>query len=114
MGRLWSHGFATRYFEGFSKALWVKKYRCPDCKGVHTCRPDKFFKKFIYSIETIVSYLKSKIEDSRWFKVAAYQSQQYWYRGLKFQSSRIKNIKFPVFDIIKKLLSLNIILRLEG
>jgi hypothetical protein len=66
--RLWSHGFVQRYFEGLTNALWVKKYRCPDCESVHTCRPEGFFKKFIYSVNTISSCLKSKIEDYLWSK----------------------------------------------
>lgn len=107
--RLWSHGFTSRYFEGFIKALWVKKYRCPDCKSVHTCRPEGFFKKFIYSINTISSCLKSKIEDYLWSKKIAYQNQQYWYKGLRFQSSRKFNVKVSTVAFFKRLLSLNII-----
>jgi hypothetical protein len=37
--RLWGHGFVLRQFVGFAQGLWMKRYRCPDCHAVHTCRP---------------------------------------------------------------------------
>ncbi len=49
--RLWGHGFAARYFEGFGKCLWVKRFRCSDCFAVHTCRPLGFL-RFIRFMRT--------------------------------------------------------------
>ena len=36
---MWGHGFVLRYFQSFSDPLYMKKYRCPNCKVVVTTRP---------------------------------------------------------------------------
>ena len=40
--RVWGHGFTLRYFQGFGEGLWIKRWRCPDCYGVHTARPHEY------------------------------------------------------------------------
>lgn len=85
--RLWGHGYVERYFEGFSHAVWVKRYRCPDCHAVHTCRPGAFFKRLRYSAVIILCCLLNKILYSRWLGGIERQNQQYWYRSLRRQSS---------------------------
>lgn len=101
--RLWGHGYVLRYFEGFTHGLWIKRYRCPDCKAVHTCRIQQFYKGFHYSIFSIVFSLVNRIIDGRWLKCLSRQVQQYWYKGFCFQSSRHSNCMDPDIEVLREL-----------
>ncbi len=81
--RLWGHGFVERYFEGFGLPLWVKRFRCPDCRAVHTLRPEAFMRALRYRAEIIVSALREKIAGKRWLRSVSRQTQQYWLRSLR-------------------------------
>ena len=93
--RLWGHGFSARYFEGFSESLLVKRFRCPDCRAVHTCKPLGFLKGFRYPDEVIHASLWEKITENCWIKGVCRQNQQYWYRCLRKWASRLENVKLP-------------------
>lgn len=93
--RLWGHGYVQRYFEGWSEGIWIKRYRCPDCRAVHTLRPGRFYKGFYYSIWTILGSLLNRIIHGRWVRCLSRQLQQYWWRGLRRQASRFQNVKVP-------------------
>jgi len=108
--RLWGHGYAYRYFEGFSHGLWMKRYRCPDCGAVHTLRPRQFYKGFHYSRLSILLSLLSRIIHGRWLKCLPRQVQQYWFKGLRFQASRGRNRKHLDVDVLSRLFGQNIIL----
>lgn len=101
--RLWGHGNVQRYFIGFTEALWIKRYRCPECKAVHTMRPLTHWRRFQYSAFVILRCLLGKLKHDRWQKSVARQNQQYWYRGLKFQASRYINTKIPTIEVLQRL-----------
>jgi len=44
--RVWVHSYVPRYFEGYVRPLWTKKYQCGDCGAVHTLRPSSFWARF--------------------------------------------------------------------
>jgi len=102
--RLWSHGFVERYFEGFSSALWMKRFRCFDCSSVHTCRPAGFLKGFCFSAKTVWHCLLSRIEKGRWLSRVVRQNQQYWHRCLRMWSSRRANVMKPALFHLKDFL----------
>lgn len=81
--RLWGHGYAERYFEGFDEPLWVKRYRCPDCRAVHTCRPHLFMARQRYSVVAVLMSLLQKILQGRWLKCISHQAQLWWYRSVQ-------------------------------
>ncbi len=85
---LWGHGYVQRYFEGFNRAVWLKRYRCVDCHGVHTIRPEEYWRRFQSSMKTIVTSLREKISSGRWQSENSRQKQQYWLRGFKKQLMR--------------------------
>lgn len=87
-GRLWGHGYVERYFEGFEEALWMKRWRCRDCGGVHTMRPEGFWRRFRHSVARIVKSLKEKILAGRWLEDLSRQGQQYWWHGFRKQCGR--------------------------
>jgi hypothetical protein len=106
--RLWGHGYVERYFEGCSHAVWVKRYRCPDCHAVHTCRPVAFFKRLRYSAVIIICCLLNKILYSRWLGSIERQNQQYWYRSIRRQSSLHVNIKTLSIEHLEAFIANNI------
>ena len=83
--RLWGHGYVERYFEGFIEKLWLKRYRCPECKSVHIMRPELFWPRFHYRVPTILSSLRNKVKFNRWLPDISRQNQQYWFKGLNKQ-----------------------------
>jgi len=107
--RLWGHGFVQRCFSGFIQKLWVKKYRCPDCGRVHTIRPVTHWSRLHTSRHNILKSLLCKIRYGRWKRYLPRQSQQYWFRGLIFQSSRLVNTLHLTADVVRGLISKAII-----
>jgi hypothetical protein len=109
-GRLWGHGYVERYFEGFETAIWIKRWRCRDCGGVHTMRPEGFWRRFRHSVGRIVQSLKEKIAGDRWLGEISRQAQQYWWRGFGRQCGREgKNIGRKGLEILEGLLEKGII-----
>lgn len=107
--RVWGHGYVQRYFEGFLLPLWIRRLRCPDCGTVYTLRPDLFYRGFRYSVRTILSSLMAKIADGWWLPSIPRQNQQYWFKGLRLQSMRLRSVPFPDRDVVKEVVSRGLI-----
>lgn len=67
-------------------SVWLKRWRCPDCGAVHTCRPRTHWRRFWASIAVIVGSLLGKLEKNSWQRDIGRQRQQYWWRGYRIQS----------------------------
>ena len=91
------------------RPLWIRRLRCPDCGTVYTLRPDLFYRGFRYSVRTILSSLTTKITDGFWLPSLPRQNQQYWYRGLRLQALRTRNIIFPDMTALKEIISSGLI-----
>jgi hypothetical protein len=89
--RLWGHGYVGRYFDDFPEALWLRRYRCPDCGAVHTLRPQLYDRRFRVIWFILFLSLLRKITIGRWLAGISRQRQQYWWRGFKRQASRHRN-----------------------
>lgn len=107
--RLWGHGYVRRYFEGWSEGIWIKRYRCPECRAVHTLRPEGFYKGFYYRTWTILLSLLNRIIHGDWVRGLSRQVQQYWWRGLRKQASRFHNVKVPDRVTLRQILAEGII-----
>ena len=83
--RLWGHGYVQRYFDGLENALWMKRWRCPDCGAVHTMRPDSHWRGFWAERTTIIASLQRKEHNDRWLANICRERQQYWWRGFQIQ-----------------------------
>ena len=92
--RLWSHGYAARNFDGFAKALWVKKYRCPDCRSVHTIRPTGYMSFVQASVFKIYFSLAIKIIFGFWFLDFCSRRQRYWLFTFKRKICRPGNVDY--------------------
>jgi hypothetical protein len=66
--------------------VWVKRWRCPDCGAVHTCRPRSHWRRFLAPISVILASLGAKLGRLRWPQGESRQRQQYWYHGYLIQS----------------------------
>ena len=84
-GRLWGHGYVSRFFDGLERPLLVKRWRCPSCRAVHTMRPSSHWRGFWATVALIVSSLQAKFERGRWLPTVSRQRQQYWWHGLQRQ-----------------------------
>jgi len=107
--RLWGHGYVLRYFAGWPYGVWLKRYRCPECKSVHTLRPKSFYQRFRYTIKTILRALLTRLRHGRWMKGISHQLQLYWYKGFCIQVSRLRNKNPPGDTEMRELITLDII-----
>lgn len=100
--RLWGHGYVPRYFDGYPEAMWLKRYRCPECGAVHTARPDTHYRRFWASIRTILTSLYAKTTARRWPSEPSRQRQRYWWKGFQVQLTRTcMHQEDPLFCLIK-------------
>jgi transposase-like protein len=83
--RLWGHGYIERYFDESDFPVWLRRYRCPVCRAVHTMRPVSHFRRFQSSAQEIIRSLWNKLSNNIWEQRQSRQRQQYWYRGFKKQ-----------------------------
>jgi len=94
--RLWGHGFALRNFVGFALGLWMKRYRCPDCHAVHTCRPKQFLPGMQYPVQTQRSCLEAKLADQPFIKSVPRQIQQHWWKAFLTRCREAGNWSDPL------------------
>jgi hypothetical protein len=81
-GRIWGHGFVGAYFDGFAGALFLRRYRCPDCKLTVRLRPLSHWPRFQVSILIILSCLSHRLRLGRWPVGLSRQRQGHWLRSL--------------------------------
>lgn len=63
---MWGHGFVSRYFSEHSEAVFLKRYRCPECSVVVTTRPESYWKFIRSSISSVLQALLFKISNHKW------------------------------------------------
>jgi len=88
---IWGHGYVLRYFQGYSVGLWMKRWRCPSCRAVHTARPIEYPPGFQYKQGTIYNSIFRKLDNRSYSQDIPYQNQQYWIKALRFQGLRLSN-----------------------
>ena len=71
----------ARYFDEQPDPLWMRRWRCPDCRAVHTTRPHTYWRRFMAPWWLILVSLLQKHSHERWLSLLARQRQQYWNRG---------------------------------
>jgi hypothetical protein len=80
---LWGHGFSGTLFDGFLKALLMRRFICPGCGCVMKCRPRSHFSRIQSPIDTIRSQLSGRIETGRWPGMR--ERGRHWLAALKRQ-----------------------------
>jgi hypothetical protein len=94
--RLWGHGFVLRQFVGFAQGLWMKRYRCPDCHAVHTCRPEQFLPGMQYPVQTQKSSLEAKLAGKPFLQAVPRQIQQHWWKAFLTRCREAGNWSDPL------------------
>lgn len=80
---IWGHGFAEAIFDGYSRPLLLKLYRCPDCGCVIRLRPEGYFKRFQAPVEIIRASILCKSACNRWLAGINRCRQCHWFNALK-------------------------------
>lgn len=106
--KVWKHGYVTGIFDGFNQLLFLKRYRCPDCRCVFRCRPSGFFKRFQSPIDTIRKSILSKESKGRWLQGISRTRQAHWWRALKrriaaFSGNTFRETMVKGFDYLRAL-----------
>ena len=82
--KVWGHGFVPRYFDGFAGCLYMKCYRCSQCRCVMTSRPDTHFSRILCCKETIRTLLALRITTGRWLcSFLSLPRMRHWLANLK-------------------------------
>ncbi|MFC1835520.1 hypothetical protein ACFL2Q_12410 [Thermodesulfobacteriota bacterium] len=81
--RLWGHGYVMAYFDEIDQPVLLKRYRCPDCKGVFRLRPAGYFKRFRATVQTIRAGIASRLETGKWPPGISRCRAGHWLRYLK-------------------------------
>jgi hypothetical protein len=80
--RIWCHGFVTVFFDGFDAQVFLRRYRCPECRCVMRLRPSDYFKRIQAPIETIRSSIAFRLVNGRWPPGGSRSRQGHWLRSL--------------------------------
>ena len=83
--KVWGHGFVLALFDGFATPLWLKRYRCPDCRCIIQLRPASHFSRFQAPQKTIRSALEKRINHGEWPQGLSPSRMRYWLRNLRLQ-----------------------------
>ncbi len=82
---VWGHGFVEALFDGYAKALLLRRYRCPVCGCVIKLRPKAYFSRFQATIETIRSHILTRLQAGKWPRGLSGARCRHWLRALKRQ-----------------------------
>jgi hypothetical protein len=80
--RVWGHGFITAFFDGFDEQVFLRRYRCPECRCVMRARPSGYFERVQASVETVRSSVAFRLENGRWPPGGSRPRQGHWLRSL--------------------------------
>ena len=81
--RLWGHGYVLAYFDGFTRGLFLRRFRCPDCSCIIRMKPKGYFPRFHAAIDTICYCLNSRLSGKKWPSTLSASRQRHWLSALK-------------------------------
>jgi hypothetical protein len=94
---MWGHGYVTRYFTEIANSVFIKRYRCPDCKDLVIVRPEEYWSGIRSSILAIYLALKSRLSSGRWPFFFPRQRGNHWLnRFIVFARMELK-VNLPEF-----------------
>jgi hypothetical protein len=85
--RLWGHGYVPAYFDQIEEAVFLRRYRCPDCGCVIRLKPQGIWARFQATIETIRLSIRHRIQTGRYLPSLSRNRQGHWLRALKRKAS---------------------------
>jgi len=82
MCRLWGHGFVLAYFDDIAGGVYLRRYRCPECRCVIRLRPMGYFARIHASMETIRESLWQRVCKGRWPRGSSGSRRRHWLKAL--------------------------------
>jgi hypothetical protein len=70
------------FFDGFAQALFLRRYRCSDCKLTIRLRPRGYWPRFQVSISVILHSLSHRLRFHHWPSFLSRQRGGHWLRSL--------------------------------
>jgi hypothetical protein len=64
--KVWGHGFVARFFTGFLDALFLKRYRCPECRRVFILLPAGYGRRIQTVISEVWNAIESRLQTHEW------------------------------------------------
>jgi len=103
MCKLWGHGFVLAYFDDIAGGVYLRRYRCPECRCVVRLRPMGYFVRIQASIETIRESLGQRLRKGRWPSGSSGSRRRHWLKALirnavAFLGNAWKNALMEAFD----------------
>lgn len=83
---VWGHGFVESWFDGYVRALLLRRYRCPVCGCVIKLKPRGFFRRFQATIERIRFHIAKRLKTGKWVKGCISARCRHWLSALKRQT----------------------------
>ena len=91
---LWGHGFVESWFDGYVRALLLRRYRCPVCGCVIKLKPQGYFKRFQAKIERIRFHIARRLKTGKWPGDCSSARCRQWLRALKRQTMAYLGIEW--------------------
>ena len=84
--RVWGHGFVSAYSDpAGAQCVFLKRYRCPECRVVIRVRPSGYWKRIQASVTAVQQCVMHRIGTGRWPPGSNPPRQRHWLRALKRQ-----------------------------
>jgi hypothetical protein len=84
--RVWGHGFVAAYFdEAGSHCVYLKRYRCPQCRVVIRMRPSGYWRRIQAAVAAVRECVLDRLEKGRWPPGSNSARGRHWLRALKRQ-----------------------------
>ncbi len=80
--KVWGHGYVQRFFNQIKDFIFLKRWRCPVCKIVITCRPIEYWRRYQESIDLIFEALKYRTKNLTWPPSTTRQRGGHWLNKL--------------------------------
>jgi hypothetical protein len=82
LSKLWGHGFVLAYFDGIAGGIYLRRYRCPECRCVVRLRPLGYFARIQAPIAVIRASIGQRLATGRWPSGSSRSRQGHWLRAL--------------------------------
>jgi len=76
--KVWGHGYVTRFFNRIKNFIFVKRWICPICGTVYTCRPKEYWQYYHESISNIFEILIYRVKHRKWPPETTRQRSGHW------------------------------------
>lgn len=98
--KVWGHGYVRRFFNQVKNFLFIKRWRCPNCFLIITCRLINYWRRYQESIETIFNTLKHRSIHLTWPPWCTRQRGGHWMNKLLIKAKINLTMKKSLIETI--------------